>query len=123
MPSNVHKPSLPALTTKLVCFNRTLKFPKAAQRYTHAQRREVQAPGYWMSTVLIDERSLVLAHFAGVLKANRSVFGQEMILIRESDLSQTEARKFVRALTTLARKNKWGQDVLDIELQYLRKLI
>jgi len=123
MPSKVHKPSLSAPTTKLVCFSSTLKFPKAAHRYTHAQRQQIQTPGYWMPAVLIDERGLVLANFAGVLKANRSVFGQTMILIRESDLIQTEARKFVRALTALARENKWGRDILDIELQYLRKLV
>ena len=40
MPSKIHKPSLPASTTKLVCFSSTLKFPKAAQRYTHAQRQQ-----------------------------------------------------------------------------------
>ncbi len=123
MLSNVYKPSLSTSTTKLVCFSSKLKFPKAAQRYTDAQRQQIQTPGYWMPAVLIDERGLVLANFAGVLKANRTVFGQTMILIRESDLIQTEARKFVRALTALAHKNKWGRDILDIELQYLRKLI
>jgi hypothetical protein len=123
MPSKIRKPSSPTFSTKLVGFSSELKFPKAAQRYTRAQRQEVQAPGYWMPTVLIDKRGLVLANFAGVLKANRSVFGRKMIIIRESDLIQTEAGKFVRALTTLARKNKWGRDILDIELQYLRKLV
>lgn len=123
MPSKIRKPSSPTFSTKLIGFSSKLKFPKAARRYTHAQQQQVQTSNYWMPTVLLDKRGLVLANFAGVLKANRSVFGRKMIIIRESDLIQTEARKLVRALTVLARKNKWGQDVLDIELQYLRKLI
>lgn len=123
MPSKIRKPSSPTFSMKLVGFSSKLKFPKAAQRYTRAQQQQVRASGYWMPTVLIDKRGLVLANFAGALKANRSAFGQTMTLIHESDFSQTKARKFMRALTTLARKNKWGRDILDIELQYLRKFI
>lgn len=122
MPSRIHKPST-TFSTKLVGFSSKLKFPKAARRYTHAQRQQVQTSNYWMPTVLLDKRGLVLANFAGALTANRYVFGWKMIILRESDLIQTEARKFVRALTALARKNKWEKDILDIELQYLRKLI
>jgi hypothetical protein len=110
-------------TTKLVCFCSKLKFPKAAQRFTDAQLQHVRASRYLMPTVLVDKRGLVLANFAGALIANRTVFGETMLIIHESDLAQTKARKFARALTTLALKNKWDQDILDIELQYLRKLI
>jgi hypothetical protein len=123
MSSKIRKPSSSTFSTKLIGFSSKLKFPKAAERYTSAQQQQVQASAYWLPTVLIDKRGLVLANFAGALKANRSVFSQTMTLIRESDFSQTEARKFMQALTALARKNGWGRDFLDIELQYLRKLI
>jgi hypothetical protein len=76
-----------------------------------------------MPAILVDKHGLVLANYAGAIMANRSVFGDTMSLIRESDLTQTEARKFAQKLTGLVRKNKWDRDILDIELQYLRKLI
>ena len=121
MPSEIRAPL--HLTTKLVCFCSKLKFPKGAKRFTDTQLQQVRASRYLMPTVLVDKRGLVLANFAGALMANHTVFGETMLMIRESDLAQTKARKFTRALMTLALKNKWDQDILDVELQYLRKLI
>jgi len=124
MPS-ISKPS-PAPTafiTKHVSIVDKLKFPKAARRYTHTQLQLVQSPNYWMPAILVDKHGLVLADYAGAIMANRSVFGDTMSLVRESDLTQTEARKFAQKLTGLVRKNKWDRNILDIELQYLRKLI
>ena len=75
-----------------------------------------------MRVVLVDKRGLVLANFAGALTANRSVLGKLMLIVRKDELSRAEARRFTRAIKALANKNKWGNDILDIELQYLRQL-
>lgn len=124
MPS-ISKPSPAptAFTTKLVNFSSKLKFPKAARRYTHAQLQQIRDSDYLMPTILVDKCGLVIANFAGAIKANKSVFGTEMLIVHESDLTQAQARKLTHSLKGLAKKNKWDRDILDIELQYLRKLI
>jgi hypothetical protein len=94
------------------------RFPSTARRYTDLQYATLVRSPRLLNTVLLGKYGLVQSNFglAELVNDGQPRFVQT---IRYSDLTKADIRAFIREMRKTALLNKWLDDMLEVELQFL----
>jgi hypothetical protein len=96
-----------------------LRFPRGARRYNDSQYAILVKSPLFLNTVLLGKYGLVHSNF-GLAQLVNDGMARFVQTVRRRDLSKADIELFVREIRETAVLNKWPDDMLDIELQYLR---
>ena len=98
-----------------------LRIPRTAMRYSEAQLAKIFRGRRYFPPIMIGENGEVLAGFAQAQWANRSILGRHVCTVKYSEMTVRYMRDYIKWIKKTARRGKWENQILGVELQNLQK--